>query len=185
MSATLSDMWLDIRRDCEVITIPDGEPLTLHAGQKVYMMQTLGGMFSVEVENGQLVRIDGKDADAIGEDIPAECKVITKADLKNKTVKKIAWEQLQSCYDPEIPVNIVELGLIYNIKVLGENKDAIEVQMTLTAPGCGMGEVLKNDIEQKLGEIPGIKEVKVEIVFEPMWTLQRMSEAARLQLGLM
>jgi len=185
MGTVLNDLWLDVQRDCIVITIPDGKNLVLHAGQKVYIMQTLGGMFSVEVNNGQYVRIDGNDADAIGQEIPFECKDISQYDLKNKSIKEIAWEQLKTCYDPELPVNIVDLGIIYDVSISKKKKNEIEIKMTLTAPGCGMGEVLKSDIERKLKEIPGIKKVKVEIVFEPIWTPKMMSEAARLHLGLM
>jgi probable FeS assembly SUF system protein SufT len=169
-----------LSRDVTGVQIPNGDPVTLEQGHEVYITQVLGGMFTVESEWGYLVRIDGKDADALGQEIPPERQ---KPDWsKFTTLEDAAWAQLKTCYDPEIPVNIVELGLIYKL----ENKDGnLHVEMTLTAPGCGMGEVLRNDIETKLLDIPGVKAVVIDLTFDPPWSSEMMSDAARLQLGMM
>ncbi len=181
----VTNVWSDVLRDCTAISIPDGRNIKLFAGQQVYVVQVLGGMFSVELANGSYVRIDGNDADAIGQKVPTESKSISKQDLKNKSIKDIVWDQLKMCYDPEIPINIVELGIIYNVSISSiRKKYIIKLDMTLTAPGCGMGEILKNDIIKKLCIIPAVSDVLVNIVFDPIWTTKRMSEAARLQLGL-
>jgi len=137
-------------------------------------------MFTVETEWGYLVRIDGKDADALGQEVPQERQ---KPDWSQyKTLEDSAWAQMKTCYDPEIPVNIVDLGLIYKL----ENKEGhLHVDMTLTAPGCGLGEVLRSDIEARLVDIPGVESVTIDLVFDPPWSAEMMSDAARLQLGVM
>jgi probable FeS assembly SUF system protein SufT len=176
---------INLERDVDAIQIPEGTRLRLEKGHPVYIMQVLGGMFTVETEAGFLARIDGRDADAIGQEIPPERKVPDASE--NKSIEEHVWEQLRTCYDPEIPVNIVELGLIYEVKVseFEPGGHRVDVQMTLTAPGCGMGEILKQDIETKLLEIGDVKVANVEIVFDPAWEAAMMSEAARLQLGMM
>jgi len=186
MDPLSSGMEIPVLRDCKAITIPDGEEIDLHAGSNVIINQVLGGMFSVETEEGYFVRIDGKDADAIGQPIPDESKGISEQDLAEKSIKDLAWQQMRTCYDPEIPINVVEIGLIYQCEVseLDGGLHKINVEMTLTAPGCGMGEVLKSDVERKLREIPSVSEVQVELVFDPAWEPSMMSEAARLQLGM-
>lgn len=176
---------INLSRDVDAIQIPEGSKLVLEKGHAVYVTQVLGGMFTVETEQGFLARIDGRDADAIGQDVPPERKPIELSETKS--VEDLVWEQLRTCYDPEIPVNIVELGLIYEVKV-GDFENGgkrVDVQMTLTAPGCGMGEVLKQDIEAKMLDIPDVFVANVEIVFDPAWESAMMSEAARLQLGMM
>ncbi|MBH1989535.1 MAG: putative Fe-S cluster assembly protein SufT [Myxococcaceae bacterium] len=171
---------VQLSRDCVGIQIPNGDSMTLEQGHEVYITQVLGGMFTVETEWGYLVRIDGKDADALGQTVPEERQ---KPNWEQyASLEEAAWAQLRTCYDPEIPVNIVELGLVYELEILGSD---LRVQMTLTAPGCGMGEVLKNDIETKLREIPGIETVIIDLTFDPPWSTERMSDAARLQLGMM
>lgn len=171
---------VQLTRDCKAIQIPNGETMSLEQGHEVYITQVLGGMFTVETEWGYLVRIDGQDADALGQAIPKERQ---KPDWSSfPSLEDAAWAQLRTCYDPEIPVNIVELGLVYKLEI--QNQD-IRVQMTLTAPGCGMGEVLKTDIESKLIDIPGIETVTIDLVFDPAWSSEMMSDAARLQLGMM
>lgn len=176
---------IELMRDVDAIQIPEGTRLRLQKGDPVYVMQVLGGMFTVETEQGFLARIDGRDADAIGQEIPPERKAVEVSE--HKSTEDLVWEQLRTCYDPEIPVNIVELGLIYEVKVSdfegGGNR--VDVQMTLTAPGCGMGEVLKQDIEAKILDIPNVKIASVEVIFDPPWESAMMSEAARLQLGMM
>lgn len=176
---------IPLTRDVDAIQIPEGSRLHLEKGHPVYVTQVLGGMFTVETEQGFLARIDGRDADAIGQEIPPERQPIELSE--NKSVEDLVWEQLRTCYDPEIPVNIVELGLIYQVRDsdFEGSGHRIDVQMTLTAPGCGMGEVLKQDIEAKILDIPEVKVANVEIVFDPAWESSMMSEAARLQLGMM
>ena len=183
---------LTVQRDAKAITIPYGTETLLFKDEKVYLTQTLGGSFTVQRDNGQLVRIDGKDADSLGKEVPEEAKVfkIEYDDSKvidEKELEKGVWEVLRSCYDPEIPVNIVELGLVYGcvIKAIPEGGKRVEVVMTLTAPGCGMSTVLKTEIEQKLSRIPGVREAFVEVTFDPPWNQSLMTEAARLQLGMM
>jgi probable FeS assembly SUF system protein SufT len=176
---------ITLSRDVDAIQIPEGTRMHLEKGHAVYVTQVLGGMFTVETETGFLVRIDGRDADAIGQEVPPERKQVERSE--HKSVEEHVWEQLRTCYDPEIPVNIVELGLIYEVKV-GDFEGGgarVDVRMTLTAPGCGMGEILKQDIEQKILDIPDVTVASVEIVFDPPWESAMMSEAARLQLGMM
>jgi probable FeS assembly SUF system protein SufT len=175
-----------LSRDVEVAAIPYGDRLTLPAGSTVYVTQALGGSFTAMTDRGYMVRIEGKDADVIGE-TPIEPP--SEAELAGKSLEERAWDQLKTCYDPEIPVNIVDLGLVYECKVSPiEGEDAqhkATVKFTLTAPGCGMGEYLKMDVHHKLLSVPGIKEAEVEVVLDPPWNMAMMSDAARLQLGMM
>jgi probable FeS assembly SUF system protein SufT len=172
-----------VARDVEAREIPSGTPITLHAGDPVIITQTLGGSFTVMTPVGFLARIDGKDADAIGEEVA----VVDAAANEGKSAEDLAWDQLRTCFDPEIPVNIVDLGLVYGcaLSTLPDGGQKIDVKFTLTAPGCGMGDVLREDIKGKLLTIPGIKEADVQVVFDPPWSLQMMSDAAKLQLGMM
>ena len=172
-----------VARDVEAREIPSGTPITLHAGDPVIITQTLGGSFTVMTPVGFLARIDGKDADAIGEEIA----VVDAAANEGKSTEDLAWDQLRTCFDPEIPVNIVDLGLVYGcaLSPLPEGGQKIDVKFTLTAPGCGMGDVLREDIKGKLLTVPDIKDADVQVVFDPPWSLQMMSEAAKLQLGMM
>jgi len=174
-----------LTRDCKGIQIPEGITKILDEGSQVYITQVLGGMFTVETEYGFLMRIDGKDADALGQEIPPERQALDADD--GKSVEEKVWQQLKTCYDPEIPVNIVDLGLIYECKIneVGQEGHEVSIKMTLTAPGCGMGEVLTKDVETKIREIPGVFTVNIELVFDPAWENSMMSEAARLQLGMM
>jgi probable FeS assembly SUF system protein SufT len=164
--------------------IPAGTKVELPEGTPATITQALGGSYTVQVE-GHLFRIEGKDADALGREATKGIEVpenATDADLE-----KAVWAQLRTCYDPEIPINIVELGLIYECKLEpldGGTRKAV-IRMTLTAPGCGMGDILVADAKAKVLEIPGIAEADVQLVFDPPWTQDRMSEAARLQSGLM
>lgn len=169
---------VQLNRDCPATEIPGGYVHTLSAGTPVVITQCLGGSYTVTIGYGQLMRIEAKDADALGlAAVPAE----TPADFSEQLV----WEQLKSVYDPEIPVNIVDLGLVYSCEITEDNgaRD-IHIAMTMTAPGCGMSEVLKSDVERGLSSLPTVRQVDVDIVFDPPWTMQRMSEATRLQLGL-
>ena len=172
-----------VARDVEAREIPSGTPITLHTGDPVIITQTLGGSFTVMTPVGFLARIDGKDADAIGEEVA----VVDAAADEGKSTEDLAWDQLRTCFDPEIPVNIVDLGLVYacTLSPLPEGGQKIDVKFTLTAPGCGMGDVLREDIKGKLLTVPDIKDADVQVVFDPPWSLQMMSEAAKLQLGMM
>jgi len=172
-----------VARDVEAREIPSGTPITLHTGDPVIITQTLGGSFTVMTPVGFLARIDGKDADAIGEEVA----VVDAAANEGKSTEDLAWDQLRTCFDPEIPVNIVDLGLVYacTLSPLPDGGQKIDVKFTLTAPGCGMGDVLREDIKGKLLTVPDIKDADVQVVFDPPWSLQMMSEAAKLQLGMM
>ena len=172
-----------VTRDVPAREIPSGTPITLKAGDPVIITQSLGGSFTVMTPVGFLARVDGKDADAIGE----QPVVVDEAAQAGKTTEELAWDQLRTCFDPEIPVNIVDLGLVYscNLSPLPEGGNRIDVKFTLTAPGCGMGDVLREDIKGKLLTVPEIKDADVQVVFDPPWSLQMMSDAAKLQLGMM
>jgi probable FeS assembly SUF system protein SufT len=173
-----------LSRDVEVAAIPYGDRLTLTAGTTIYVTQALGGSYTAMTDHGYLVRVEGTDADAIGEQ---PTKPMTAEDVAGRSVEEVAWDQLKTVFDPEIPVNIVDLGLVYKCAVDpsedGANK--ISVQFTLTAPGCGMGDFLREDVRQKLLSIPGVAEAEVEVVLDPPWDHSMMSDGARLQLGLM
>ncbi|HVO12982.1 MAG TPA: putative Fe-S cluster assembly protein SufT [Vicinamibacteria bacterium] len=172
-----------LSRDVEVAAIPYGDRLTLTAGTTVFVTQALGGSYTAMTDHGYLVRIEGQDGDAIGE---RPTKPLGAEDVAGRTTEQMAWEQLRSCYDPEIPVNIVDLGLVYKVEAQpADDGDRVRVEFTLTAPGCGMGDFLRQDIEQKLRAIPGVKEAEVQVVLDPPWDQSMMSDAARLQLGLM
>jgi len=169
-------------REIEAREIPSGMKLTIPEGTPLAITQSLGGSFTVLTPYGYMARVDGKDADAIGEEAPGP-----DAAAEGRTPQELAWEQLKTCYDPEIPVNIVDLGLVYKCEVVPrpEGGQKAEVSFTLTAPGCGMGDTLKEDIRQKLLAIPGIEEADVSVMFDPPWNMSMMSDAAKLQLGMM
>ena len=173
-----------VTRDVEATAIPYGDKVPLKSGTPVIITQALGGSYTLYTMQGYMVRIDGADADAIGKDVQAGP---TAEEAAHKTVQEMVWEQLRTCYDPEIPVDIVELGLVHSAEVapLPEGGNKVAVRFTLTAPGCGMGDYLKRDVESKLQGLPGVAETDVQVVLEPVWDQSRMSDAARLQLGLM
>ena len=173
-----------LSRDVKAIIIPAGEELLLREGTNGFITQALGGSFTVYVE-GNLFRIAGIDADAIGKEPVPPPEVPDNA--SDADIEAVIWNQLKTCYDPEIPVNIVDLGLIYRCDVtpLGNGDRSVEVDMTLTAPGCGMGEVLVQDAQEKIAIIPTVTNVKVDLVFDPPWNVGMMSDEARLQTGLM
>ena len=170
-------------RDCAVVLVPQGEAVTLPAGSIGYITQALGGSWTVFVE-GNLFRVAGKDADAIGKEPPEPLLLPEGAD--DAAVEQMVWKQLRTCFDPEIPINVVELGLVYEATVSrrDDGERTVEVRMTLTAPGCGMGEVLVDDVRSKLELIPTVAEADVELVFDPPWNRGMMSEAARLETGM-
>lgn len=173
---------LTLTRDCDAIQIPYGNTLTARAGTEVSLVHKLGDTFTIRTDQGYLLRIDGKDADALGLDTKVDAAPTGEVPT-GPVEETVVWDQLRTCYDPEIPSNIVELGLIYEVKVEGDNR--VHVTMTLTAPGCGMGQVLKDDVERKVSAIAGVNGVDVDLVFSPPWDASMMSEAARLQLGMM
>src|SRR5262245_9670539 len=174
-----------LTRDVEAAIVPIGSKVTLQKGEQAYITQSLGGSYTVIV-NGNMFRIEGSDADALGLEAVAK-PVSTGAPATQEHLEKDIWNQLRSCYDPEIPVNIVDLGLIYDchIEPIGEHSHRVDVKMTLTAPGCGMGPMLAQDVQNKLLGLEGVDDVAVELVWDPPWNQAMMTEAARLQLGLM
>ena len=173
-----------LERDCAAVLVPQGDEVTLPAGSVGYITQALGGSWTVFVE-GNLFRVAGRDADAIGKEPPEPLQLPDGAD--DAAVEQLVWKQLRTCFDPEIPVNIVELGLVYEVEIkhLDEGQREIDVKMTLTAPGCGMGEILVEDVRSKLELIPTVGEADVELVFDPPWNRSMMSEAARLETGML
>jgi probable FeS assembly SUF system protein SufT len=175
--------FITLTRDADAIEIPSGVGRTLPAGTGVRVMQFLGNSWTVTSAHG-MFRIDAKDADALGLAVPSLTE--TPASPETALSEKMVWDQLKTVFDPEIPVNIADLGLIYSCVTspLKQGGNRIEIKMSMTAPGCGMGNVLKSDVETKLARLPDVKEVDVEIVFDPPWGPSRMSEAAKLQLGL-
>ncbi|MCI0400255.1 MAG: putative Fe-S cluster assembly protein SufT [Gammaproteobacteria bacterium] len=173
-----------LKRDCDAVLIPSGTAVTLKEGANVYITQSLGDTLTVNIE-GNLARIAGKDADALGLEPVADKP--SHADLQSGTAdESLIWEQLKTCYDPEIPINIVDLGLIYDCSVtpLPNGGNCVNVKMTLTAPGCGMGAILLEDVRRKIATVPNVTEVNAELVFDPPWNQSMMSEAARLETGL-
>jgi probable FeS assembly SUF system protein SufT len=173
---------IDLKRECEAIEIPSGTRRVLSASSRVRISQFLGTSYTVVGDMGCMFRIDAKDADALGLTPPAADETKTSDGV---FAEPMVWAQLKTVYDPEIPVNIVDLGLIYSCEITAQEQGGkkIDVKMSMTAPGCGMGNVLKADVEGKLARLPEVKEVHVEVVFDPPWSPARMSEAAKLQLG--
>jgi probable FeS assembly SUF system protein SufT len=172
-----------VNREVRAVIVPAGVEVRLKPGQAGYITQALGGSFTVYLD-GNLLRISGEDADAIGQDAVKPPQLPPNA--TEEDVKKLAWDQMRTCYDPEIPINIVELGLVYECDVT-QNADgtrSLDVKMTLTAPGCGMGEVLVEDVREKIERIPTVREARVELTFDPPWSQSMMSEGARLQTGM-
>jgi probable FeS assembly SUF system protein SufT len=178
---------ITLSRDCEAIQIPSGGKMMLPAGTMVMITQSLGDTYTVTTDHGYMVRISGKDADAMGLERPQSAAAAPEAPQGAEDLEKLVWDQLRTCYDPEIPVNIVDLGLVYECKIteLEHGAHRADVKLTLTAPGCGMGGVLAADAQDKIAGLAGIREANVEIVFEPPWNPSMMSEAARLELGMM
>lgn len=172
-----------LTRDVIGILIPQGTKVELPEGAQAAITQALGGSFTVQVE-GHLFRIDGKDADAIGRQVVRAPEI--SADASDEEIEKAVWDQMRTCFDPEIPVNIVELGLIYEstLERMDDGRRRARIRMTLTAPGCGMGDILVADVKTKVAEIPGIGDTDVELVFDPPWDQSMMSEEARLATGM-
>ncbi len=177
---------VSLTRDVEASVVPVGTKVTLQKGEAAHISQSLGGSYTVIV-NGNMFRIEGKDADALGLEVATKTSSGTSGPASQEQVEKEIWTQLKTCFDPEIPVNIVDLGLIYDCHVepIAANSFRASVKMTLTAPGCGMGPVLQQDVQNKLLCIEAVDDVAVELVWDPPWNQSMLTEAAKLQLGLM
>jgi probable FeS assembly SUF system protein SufT len=175
-----------LNRNCEAELIPSGDKINLLKGEVVKVTQSLGGNYTLFI-NGNLVKIRGKDADVIGLESEDQGIEDIEEHAKKEVEEHLIWEKMKACFDPEIPVNIVDLGLIYDLiitplEIIG-NK--VEIKMTLTAPGCGMGPSIASDVKYKVSMVPGVTEVSVEIVWEPQWNKDMMTDAAKLQLGML
>ena len=181
---SLSSEPFTLERDCSAVMVPQGETVVLPAGQVGYITQALGGSFTVYVE-GNLFRIAGSDADALGKPPPPPIELAEGAG--DEEVEKLVWEQLRTVFDPEIPVNVVELGLVYDVSLeaAADGQRKVYVKMTLTAPGCGMGDILVDDVRTKLELIPTVAEADVDLVFDPPWNHSMMSEIAKLETGML
>jgi probable FeS assembly SUF system protein SufT len=177
-----------LTRDVEAAMVPIGTQVTLQKGEQAHITQSLGGSYTVVV-NGNMFRLDGKDADALGLEVAAHTSQRpTGQPVDAEQLEKEVWDAMRTCYDPEIPVNIVDLGLIYDCRLTPLSESGsfqADIKMTLTAPGCGMGPMLAQDVQNKLLCIEGIDEATVELVWDPPWNQSMLTEAAKLQLGLM
>lgn len=173
-----------LTRDVAIVTIPDGTASSLDKGEEVTIHQALGDNYTVITQYGHMVRIAGVDADALGKEIMQLQTLSAETDAD--AVEKNCWEVMKTVYDPEIPVNIVDLGLVYYclVSAMDDGKHLVRVMMTLTAPGCGMGPVIQGDVESKIRALPGVGTVAVEVVLDPPWSRDMMSEVAKLQLGM-
>ena len=181
------DAPITLKRDCDAVMIPSGDQVRLPAGSPVWIAQSLGGSFTVMTDRGYMARIEGKDADALGMAGAAAQETGKAAAGRDPAeIEKLVWDELKTCFDPEIPINIVDLGLIYLCRVasLPQGGSRVEVKFTLTAPGCGMGQILKVDIQNKMRTVPGVKEVEVELVWEPPWDQSMISEPGKIELGI-
>ena len=175
---------VELLRDVDAIAIPAGQTLVLEKGTEAFITQSLGGTYTLQVPTyGGLFRIDGKDADAIGKEV--RTAPVTQAEGGGNIEQRV-WEQLKTCYDPEIPVNIVDLGLVYDLRITSEPDGAsrVDVKMTLTAHGCGMGGSIAADARQKLLMLPGVSDADVQIVWDPPWNPQRISPEGKERLGI-
>jgi probable FeS assembly SUF system protein SufT len=173
-----------VQREVKAVAIPAGVEVNLKLGSVGYITQALGGSFTVYID-GNLFRIAGQDADAIGK--TAATAPVVPPGASDEDIKNVVWQQLRTCYDPEIPVNIVDLGLVYTCDVIKNEDDTrtVDIKMTLTAPGCGMGEILVQDVREKVQIVPTVARANVELVFDPPWNHAMMSDEARLQTGMM
>ncbi|HET6913641.1 MAG TPA: putative Fe-S cluster assembly protein SufT [Rhodanobacteraceae bacterium] len=171
-------------RDCAAILVPQGDEVMLPAGQIGYITQALGGSFTVYVD-GNLFRIAGADADALGKQPPEPISL--PADAGDADVERVVWQQLRTCFDPEIPINVVDLGLVYDVSLesMEDGRRKVYVKMTLTAPGCGMGDILVDDARSKLEMIPTVELAEIDLVFDPPWNHSMMSDAAKLETGML
>ncbi|TXS94145.1 putative Fe-S cluster assembly protein SufT [Parahaliea maris] len=170
---------LTTRRDCPGRLVPVGDPVTIPAHTFVTLTQSLGGNYTV-IFNGNMVRVDGTDADALGLE---PLKLAFESPADGKISEAQVWEALHTVYDPEVPVDLVNLGLIYELNI-DQASGRVTIHMTLTAPGCGMGPVLVGDVKYRVSQVPHVKDVAVELVFDPPWSREMMSEEAQLETGM-
>lgn len=175
---------IKLTRDLEAVQVPFGTPAFLEKDTEITVTHALGGSYTITAE-GNMYRVESKDADALGKE--EETLTFTLAENENTTLENKVWGVLRTCYDPEIPVNIVDLGLIYGVDIedIEDNKSNITIRMTLTAPGCGMGPIIASDAKRKVSNLPEVENVEVEIVFDPAWDRSMMSDQAKLQLGIL
>lgn len=173
-------------RNAEAIMIPSGEKVLVPKGASATITQSLGGTYTLITDRGLMVRVSGDEVEAIGK-APHAVAGDAAAEITPEKLEELVWDALKTCYDPEIPVNIVDLGLVYlcELQESPEGGRDVRIKMTLTAPGCGMGPVLAGDVKMKVEKLPGVRNAEVEVVFDPVWDRSMMSEAARLQLGMM
>ena len=177
---TYKDKSIRLIRDVDANMVPSGDKVKLVAGNLVQITQSLGGNYTVII-NGNMAQISADNADALG--IELETTDAGNSDVEFS--KQLIWDQLKTCYDPEIPVNIVELGLIYDLSIEdNKNGKKVNIKMTLTAPGCGMGPVISDEVDRKISALQNVESVDVELVWEPQWNQGMMSEAAQLELGM-
>ncbi len=179
-----------LRRNVDVILIPEGQKAQLAMGTAVLLTQALGGSFTIQTNDGRKYRLAGRDADAIDEPIPegADAHEADPSELTKEQIKELAWDAMKQVHDPEIPINVVDLGLIYRLDLhqRGDGLYVADADMTLTAPGCGMGDVIAADVRMALESVPGVGAATVQVVFTPVWNPnERLSDAAKLQLGLL
>ncbi|MGH8162365.1 MAG: putative Fe-S cluster assembly protein SufT [Gammaproteobacteria bacterium] len=170
-------------RDCPGVLVPAGTEVVIPEGTEVQVTQAMGGSVTVYI-GGNLVRVDASDADALGLDVDGGDAM--PENPSDEEFKDLAWSQLKTCFDPEIPINIVDLGLIYKceFETREDGKRDVAVDLSLTAPGCGMGDILLDDVRTKLALIPSCGEIKAELVFDPPWGPEMMSDEAKLQTGM-
>ncbi len=174
-------------RNTDAVMIPSGERVLVPNGSRATITQSLGGSYTLITDRGLMIRVSGREVEAIGKTPPNVPEAVAAAELTPEKLDELVWEQLKTCYDPEIPVNIVDLGLVYlcELQPAEGGGSNVKVKMTLTAPGCGMGPVLAHDVKQKIETLPGVKNADVEVVFDPVWDRSMMTDAAKLQLGMM
>ncbi|HEX7151124.1 MAG TPA: putative Fe-S cluster assembly protein SufT [Thermoanaerobaculia bacterium] len=177
---------VEFNRNTEAIMIPSGERVLVPKGAQGTITQALGGTYTLITDRGLMVRISGREVEAIGK-TPVDAPEVQPSELTPEKLEELIWDALRTCFDPEIPVNIVDLGLVYlcELNDVEEGVRDVHIKMTLTAPGCGMGPVLAGDVKSKVEAIPGIRTAEVEVVFDPVWDRSMMSDAAKLQLGMM
>ncbi|HZR85132.1 MAG TPA: iron-sulfur cluster assembly protein [Candidatus Binatia bacterium] len=182
--------WIELSRDCEAIMIPAGHTVLLPKGTRAVITQSLGGSFTLHVpEYGGLMRVSNRDADAVGQEVPPEAAAEPASSgepVPAEQLEAMIWDQLRSCYDPEIPVNIVDLGLVYDMRLspIDDGRHRVDVKMTLTAQGCGMGASIAADAKYKILGLPGVAEADVEIVWSPVWNPNMISPEGRAKLGM-
>lgn len=181
-----TDEPIKLTRDCQVVAVPAGHTLMLPQGTEVMITQSLGGSYTLMVPSyGGLFRLSNRDADAIGKDTRPGGTVQTAQPLTGEALEKEVWQALKTCFDPEIPVNIVDLGLIYEMQVSQlHDGSRVDVKMTLTAQGCGMGGSIAADARNKLLDLPGVVEADVQVVWDPPWTPEKISPEGRTLLGI-